>query len=236
MTADFTDVRGFRWRQKDCAPGSLHAFRNVAALMKEMCRAETGGARGFCRGSRALIAAEIDVGVRIELLCCGRKVILPNTQSIIGLWQVSQLYPRTMEQAESSRVMKKSCLKVSPVRKVIGNVVTWVINVLEEPSKSFNSRGGIVVHEIEGFEETKLVSIKQWDDPESKWEWAGSEKYRDKSGVYRVLGSERAEALRWTKLEVARSGSTQSSDHAFRGLLSIFLTVAPYLFPELVLP
>ena len=68
--------------------------------------------------------AEVNIGVRIESLCWGQKVILPNTQSIIGLWQVSQLYPRTMEQAESSGVMKKSCSKVSPVGKVIGNIVT----------------------------------------------------------------------------------------------------------------
>ena len=102
----------------------MHAFRNAAALMKKMCRAETGGAGGFCRGSGALIAVEVNIRVRIELLCCGQKVILPNTQSIIGLWWVSQLYPRTMEQAESSRVTKKSCSKVSPVGKVIGNVVT----------------------------------------------------------------------------------------------------------------
>ena len=204
--------------------------------MKEMCGVETGGAGGFFRGSRAPIAVEVNVGVGIKLLCCGWKVILPNTQSIIGLWQVNQLYPRTTEQAESSRVTKKSCSKVSPVGKVIGYIVTWVINVLEEPSNSFNSRGGIVVHEIKGFEETKLVSIKQWDDPKSKWEQVGLEKYGDKSGIYRVFGSERAEVLRWAKLEVARSGSTQSSACAFWGLLSIFLTAAPYLFPELVLP
>ena len=92
--------------------------------MKEMCRVETRGAGGFCGGSRAPIAAEVDGGVGIESLCCGQKVILPNTQSIIELWQVSQLYPRTTEQVESSRVTKKSCSKVSPVRKVIGNVVT----------------------------------------------------------------------------------------------------------------
>ena len=64
----------------------------------------------------------------------------------------------------------------------------------------------------------------------------GSEKYGDESGIYRALGLERAEALRQTKSEVARSGSTQSSDRVFRGLLSIFLTVAPYLIPELALP
>ena len=64
----------------------------------------------------------------------------------------------------------------------------------------------------------------------------GSEKYRDKSGVYRAFGLERAEALRWTKSEVAQSGSTQSSDRAFWGLLSIFLTAAPYLIPELERP
>ena len=67
---------------------------------------------------------EVDVRVEIQSLCCGQKVILPNIQSIIGLWWVSQLYPRTMEQAESSGVMKKSCSKVSPVGKVIGNIVT----------------------------------------------------------------------------------------------------------------
>ena len=50
----------------------------------------------------------------------------------------------------------------------------------------------------------------------------------------RVL--ERAEALRRTKSEVAQSGSMQSSACAFQGLLSIFLTAAPYLFPELELP
>jgi len=34
----------------------------------------------------------------------GRKFIDPFTQSISGLYQVSQLYPRTKEQEESSRV------------------------------------------------------------------------------------------------------------------------------------
>ena len=33
-----------------------------------------------------------------------RKVILPNTQSINGLWWVSQLYPRTIKQEESKGV------------------------------------------------------------------------------------------------------------------------------------
>jgi len=35
----------------------------------------------------------------------GRKFINPFTQSISGLCQVSQLYPRTKEQEESSRVI-----------------------------------------------------------------------------------------------------------------------------------
>jgi len=34
----------------------------------------------------------------------GQKFINPFTQSISGLYQVSQLYPRTKEQEESSRV------------------------------------------------------------------------------------------------------------------------------------
>ena len=64
----------------------------------------------------------------------------------------------------------------------------------------------------------------------------GVGKYGDESRIYRVFGSERAEALRWTKSEVAQSGSTKSSAHVFRGLLSIFLTAASYLFPELEWP
>ena len=64
----------------------------------------------------------------------------------------------------------------------------------------------------------------------------GLEKYGDESRIYRAFGLERAEALRQTKSEVAQSGSMQSSAHVFRGLLSIFLTAAPYLFPELEQP
>ena len=55
-----------------------------------------------------------------------------------------------------------------------------------------------------------------------------------KSTEMRAEYIERLDQKEWMKSEVAWSGSMQSSAHAFRELLSIFLTTAPYLFPELV--
>ena len=48
--------------------------------------------QSFCESSKADLAD--DVGDRVD---CEWKVILPNTQSIKGLYRVSQLYPRTTE-------------------------------------------------------------------------------------------------------------------------------------------
>src|ERR1700761_7938043 len=44
----------------------------------------------------------------------GRKEIWPETQSIDGLCRVSQLYPRTIEQAESRGVTYNSTVVESP--------------------------------------------------------------------------------------------------------------------------
>jgi len=80
-----------RWSRKDCTPGSLQALRKAAALINSMCRgvevfsdgAEGGG---FCKGSQAVLAEGFDVEVGFDpSRLDGRNIILPNTQSIIGL-------------------------------------------------------------------------------------------------------------------------------------------------------
>ena len=82
---------------------------NGAVQIKATLRVDAGGfgvsleTEEFCGGSFAALAD--DVNFRNEgSRSCGQKIILPNTQSINGLWQVSQLYPRTMEQDGLSRV------------------------------------------------------------------------------------------------------------------------------------
>jgi len=66
---------------------------------------ESDGCRGLSKedGDANGVLAAMREGVRF--FCKdGRKFIDPFTQSISGLCRVSQLYPRTKEQKESSRV------------------------------------------------------------------------------------------------------------------------------------
>ena len=62
----------------------------VAALIKETCGTEPEGSvvsvktEGVCEGSLAARADDVSVGYDGSR-SCGRKVILPNTQSINGL-------------------------------------------------------------------------------------------------------------------------------------------------------
>src|SRR5208282_446287 len=117
---------------KHCEPGCFEARAKAAAFIKATRggtenglegdggvggAGEAGGLR-FCEGSKADLAGSVD---RIELSrSCERKVILPNTQSINGLWRVSQLYPRTTEQEGSRGVTNKSMVIDSPEPKVTG--------------------------------------------------------------------------------------------------------------------
>ena len=67
--------------------------------------AESDDCRGVSRkdGDANGVLAAIQEGARFSCKD-GWKFIDPFTQSISGLCQVSQLYPRTKEQKESSRV------------------------------------------------------------------------------------------------------------------------------------
>ena len=81
----------------------LERRATAAALTKETFAATSGVAGD---GGSEEIGAEATFSGNIkELVCNGEQnVILPNTQSINRLKQVSQLFPRTAAQLESNRV------------------------------------------------------------------------------------------------------------------------------------
>jgi len=101
-------------------PGSFDACKNAAALMIAMLghseldtevsdtgmeTTESNDCRGVSKKNRNVngVLATTQEGVRFS--CKDRqKFIDPFTQSISGLCRASQLYPRTKEQKESSRV------------------------------------------------------------------------------------------------------------------------------------
>ena len=81
----------------------LERWAKAAALMKETFRA-TSGVGGV--GVLEEIGAEATVSGDVKESVCNREwnVILPNTQSINGLKQVSQLCHSTVAQLESNGV------------------------------------------------------------------------------------------------------------------------------------
>ena len=101
-------------------PGSFDAHKNAAAPMIAMLgrpeldtevsdagmeTAESDDCRGVSKkdGDANDVLAATREGVRFSCKD-GRKFIDPFTQSISGLCRVSQLYPKTKEQKESSGV------------------------------------------------------------------------------------------------------------------------------------
>ena len=77
---------------------------NAAALMKETFRATSGvGGDGISEEIRA--RAIVSGDIKVSVYDGEQNVILPNTQSINGLKQVSQLCPSTTAQLEFNGVM-----------------------------------------------------------------------------------------------------------------------------------
>ena len=120
-------------------PGSFDACKNAAALMIVMLgrlkldmevsdtgmeTTESDDCREMSKKDRDAngLLATTREGARFSCKD-GRKFINPFTQSISGLCRVSQLYPRTKEQEESSRVTWKSRFIQSPVEKIMGKLV-----------------------------------------------------------------------------------------------------------------
>jgi len=101
-------------------PGSFDAHKNAAAPMitildcpeldmevsdTGMETAESDDCRGLSKKNRDTIGVLATMREEVRFSCKdGWKFIDPFTQSISGLCQASQLYPRTKEQEESSRV------------------------------------------------------------------------------------------------------------------------------------
>ena len=101
-------------------PGSFDAYKNAAAPMitmlgrpeldmevsdADMETAESDDCRGLSKKNRDTIGVLATMREGVRFSCKdGWKFIDPFTQSISRLCQASQLYPRTKEQKESSRV------------------------------------------------------------------------------------------------------------------------------------
>jgi len=73
----------------------------------------------------------------------GQKFIDLFTQSISGLCQASQLYPRTKEQEESSGVILKSRFIQSPVENIMGKLAILEMVLFDEPSNKWRATGGV---------------------------------------------------------------------------------------------
>ena len=84
-------------------PSILQAHLNAAAFMRVIGGAWSLG--GVSAGLDLVVVCVLTVGDVVRSICLEvQKVILPNTQSISGLWWVSQLCPRTIKQEGSREV------------------------------------------------------------------------------------------------------------------------------------
>ena len=131
-------------------PGSFDAHKNAAAPMIAMLgcleldmeisdagieTTESDDCRGVSRKDRDAngVLAATQEGARFS--CKDRqKFIDLFTQSISGLCQMSQLYPRTKEQKESSGVTQKSRFIQSLVEKIMGKLAILEMILLDELS------------------------------------------------------------------------------------------------------
>jgi len=96
-------------RLKEMEPSSRQAFVNMEGVMNSMEGAWWSDAGGISevRLSMTGMGSGVDGGaLRGAGLGCSedRNVMLLISQSINGLWQVSQLCPRTIEQEPSNEV------------------------------------------------------------------------------------------------------------------------------------
>jgi hypothetical protein len=103
--ADRAEVSGQRSRWKGTEPSCLQASAKAAAPIRAIRGASNFRADGSGCGSGTVeVRALASRGVAKPPGWVFRNVILPNTQSINGLCQVSQLCPRTTEQDKSNKV------------------------------------------------------------------------------------------------------------------------------------
>jgi len=109
----FAELAGHSWSWYFMDPSKLHMHTNAAALIREICRGvqtgvSTDGARPGVDLPERLesrfpgrTGEGVDRGAS-KLCARVRNVKLLSTQSINGLYQVSQLCPRTIMHSESN--------------------------------------------------------------------------------------------------------------------------------------
>ena len=140
-------------------PGSFDACKNAAAPMIAMLgrleidtevsdagmeTAESDDCRGVSKkdGDANGVLAATREGARFSCKD-GRKFIDPFTQSISEFCRVSQLYPRTKEQEESSGVTWKSRFIQSLVENIMGKLAISEMVLFDEPSNKRRATGGV---------------------------------------------------------------------------------------------
>src|SRR3979490_3339456 len=98
-----------RSSQNICKPSSLQVRAKAAALTRVICGASNFGGDPFL-GSGAVTGVSWAgaFGTSPDIVEVVRNVILPSTQSINGLYRVSQLCPRTTKMEESKHITYNS--------------------------------------------------------------------------------------------------------------------------------
>ena len=205
---------------KVCTSSNFEIRVKAAALTKAMQGATSG-----VGGSDEIGADAMFSGLAKELAGFGvYNVILLNTQSINGLYQVSQLCPKTALQLASNGVTKNITECCSPAGKWIKRSTECWISELEDPSKSRNGIGPISdVWSL--WSEMKEESRKQWVELESRRVriWVCDMESDERSRV-KEFGDERVDGLRWRSVIAPRDTMQPSSSAGPEGLLTDFLT------------
>ena len=148
-----------RQSSKLLEPRSFNIHKNAAALIIAMLghleldmevsdagmrTAESNNCKGMSRSNENTngVLAITQEGARFSHKD-KQKFINPFTQSISGLYQMSQLYLRTKEQKESSKVTQKSRFIQSPVEKIMGKLAILEIVLFYELSNKWRATGEI---------------------------------------------------------------------------------------------
>ena len=141
-------------------PGSFNACKNAAAPMTAMLghseldtevsdtdmeTAESDDCRRISRKNRDANSVLATTRERVRFSHKdGWKFINLFTQSISRLCRASQLYPRTKEQEESSRVTWKSRFIQSLVEKIMGKLAILEMVLFDKPSNKLRATRGVI--------------------------------------------------------------------------------------------
>ena len=110
-------------------------------LASKIHNSDSGGVSGDDRDANGMLAM---IQEKARFFCKDeQKFINLFTQLISGLCQVSQLYPRTKEQKESSEVTQKYRVIQSLVGKIMGKLAISEIVLFDEPLNKWRATRGV---------------------------------------------------------------------------------------------